>query len=250
MSDVSENQPLGTPTWIDLGVPDVDRATDFYGAVLGWEFDVVREEHGRSTTALRRGRAAAAISPMHDEAAGTSWLVHLATDDVEATVTRAASAGATVLRAAVDIPGQGRVAVLRDPVGARVALWQGGAHVGCRVVNEPGALLRNDLVTPDPQRARAFYGAVFGFTHDANQDVPEDMTFLRRPDDHEVGGIVGDPDAAASTWTTLFMVEDADAAARVAAQHGGGSSGASTTPYGRMAQIVDPFGAEFSVGSA
>ena len=76
------------------------------------------------------------------------------------------------------------------------------------------------------------------------------MTFLRRPDGHEVGGIVGDPEATASTWTTLFMVEDADAAARTAVEHGGRSSGAETTPYGRMAQITDPFGAEFSVGSA
>ena len=38
MSAVTTNQPLGTPTWIDLGIPDLDRAMAFYGSALGWEF--------------------------------------------------------------------------------------------------------------------------------------------------------------------------------------------------------------------
>ena len=37
---VPDNQPEGTPTWIALGVPDLDRALDFYGALFGWQFDV------------------------------------------------------------------------------------------------------------------------------------------------------------------------------------------------------------------
>ena len=50
MSHVTENQPLGTPTWIDLGIPDLDRAMDFYGALFGWTFDVGPEEYDRYTT--------------------------------------------------------------------------------------------------------------------------------------------------------------------------------------------------------
>jgi uncharacterized protein len=38
MSKVSQNQPLGTPTWIDLAVTDLPAAKAFYGAVFGWEF--------------------------------------------------------------------------------------------------------------------------------------------------------------------------------------------------------------------
>ena len=30
MSYVTANQPNGTPTWIDLGIPDLDRAMEFY----------------------------------------------------------------------------------------------------------------------------------------------------------------------------------------------------------------------------
>ena len=40
MSFVTENPPDGTPTWIDLGIPDLERAMAFYGALFGWEFEV------------------------------------------------------------------------------------------------------------------------------------------------------------------------------------------------------------------
>ena len=47
MSFVTENQPDGTPTWIDLGVPDLERAMAFYGAIeqvlTGWIFGLIEE---------------------------------------------------------------------------------------------------------------------------------------------------------------------------------------------------------------
>jgi predicted enzyme related to lactoylglutathione lyase len=116
------------------------------------------------------------------------------------------------------------------------------------VVNEPGALVRNDLVTPNPEPARAFYAAVFGFTLDGNQDLPGfDFTFLRRPDGHEVGGVIGVPDAPSSAWSTTFEVADSDAVAAAAGAAGGRATAPEEFVYGRMATITDPFGTEFSV---
>jgi hypothetical protein len=34
MSELTTMQPAGTPTWIDLGIPDLDRAMTFYGALF------------------------------------------------------------------------------------------------------------------------------------------------------------------------------------------------------------------------
>lgn len=97
--------------------------------------------------------------------------------------------------------------------------------------------------------ARDFYAAVFGYTLDANPDMPElDFTFLRRPDGHEIGGIAGDPRATTSRWGTLFQVDDADAAARRAVDAGGASAEPYDMIYGRVARITDPFGTEFDVG--
>src|SRR5688500_16339757 len=95
--DVDTNQPLGTPTWIDLGVPDLDRALAFYGAVLGWEFDVGPEEYGRYTTCLLRGRRVAALSGQSEPGAGCFWNVYLATPSCDRTADRVREAGGTLL---------------------------------------------------------------------------------------------------------------------------------------------------------
>ena len=245
--DVDTNQPLGTPTWLDLGVPDLDRALAFYGAVFGWDFDVGPEEYGRYTTCLLRGRRVAALSAEHDPAAGYFWNVYLATPDCDRTVERAREAGGVLLTEPTDVMDLGRMATVRDPVGAQFALWEGRAHTGAQLVNEPGSLVRNDLVTPDPGPARDFYAAVFDFTLDGNQDMPEfDFTFLRRPDGHEIGGIMGTP-GSVSAWATTFEVAGTDEAVERALAHGGSSDGATDFLSGRLATITDPFGAQFSI---
>jgi predicted enzyme related to lactoylglutathione lyase len=244
--DVDTNQPLGTPTWIDLGVPDLDRALAFYGAVFGWEFDVGPEETGRYTMCFLRGRRVAAISALHDPAR-VFWNVYLATDDCDRTAERARAAGGTLLVEPMDVMDQGRMAIVRDPVGAQFGLWQGRAHTGAQVVNEPGALVRNDLVTPEPAPAREFYAAVFDFALEGNPAMPgADFTFLRRPDGHEIGGIMGAP-GSTSAWSTTFEVAGTDEALQRALDAGGRSDGAQEFLYGRLATITDPFGAEFSI---
>jgi uncharacterized protein len=63
MALVAANPPDGTPTWIDLGIPDLDRAMEFYNALFGWDFDVGPPETGRYTMCLLRDRPVAAIMP-------------------------------------------------------------------------------------------------------------------------------------------------------------------------------------------
>jgi predicted enzyme related to lactoylglutathione lyase len=220
---------------------------EFYGAVFGWEFDVGPAEYGRYTSCLLRGRRVAALSAMYEPGAGCFWNVYLATPDCDRTAERARAAGGVLLAEPMDVMDQGRMAIVRDPVGAQFGLWQGRAHTGAQVVNEPGALVRNDLVTPEPGPAREFYAAVFDFTLDGNPDMPQaDFTFLRRPDGHEVGGIMGAP-GSTSAWSTTFEVADTDQAVRRALDSGGSSDGPKDFLYGRLATITDPFGAQFSI---
>ncbi|MEV7868691.1 VOC family protein [Streptomyces sp. NPDC088124] len=250
MSRVTANQPGGTPTWIDLDVPDVERAKEFYGAVFGWEFSAPGA--GGYTFALLRGSRVAGLRPVPAPASPRPprWRVHLATDDCDATARRVAEAGGTVTAGPLDKGEQGRSALAVDPGGAAFGLWQGGTLLGCELVNEPGSLVRNDLVTPDPAPAREFYAKVFDFTLDANQDMPDaDFTFLRRPDGHEIGGIMGVPEAPAAAWGTLFEVADTDGTARRAVAAGGTAGEPEDTLYVRMAGITDPFGAVFQVGA-
>ncbi|CRK58295.1 probable glyoxalase/bleomycin resistance protein, dioxygenase superfamily [Alloactinosynnema sp. L-07] len=245
------NQPLGTPTWLDLGIPDLDRAMAFYHAVFAWEFDIGPAETGNYTNCLVNGLPVAALMPNPDpEATEFWWNVYLATDDVDASVDRVRAAGGTVLVEAMDVMEIGRMAIAADPAGGQFGLWQGTGFVGSRLVNEPNTLLRNDLVTPAPELTRPFYASVFDFTLDGNEDMPGvDFTFLRRPDGHEIGGIFGDPTATKTAWGNLFMVDDCDATVARAVAAGGTAAEPMDMVYGRLCTITDPFGATFDVGS-
>jgi len=204
----------------------------------------------RYTICRLDGRAVAALAETDASSTAFWWQVHFATSDCDSTVERVKDAGGEVIMAADDMMDQGRMAIVKDPVGAQFGLWQAKAFVGCEVVNEPGALLRNDLVTRGPGPARTFYASVFDFTVDGNPDAPDlDFTFLRRPDGHEIGGITGDPDASTSAWGTLFEVADTDATVATVRASGGTADEPYDMIYGRLATARDPFGAEFTVGS-
>jgi uncharacterized protein len=248
MSYLTTSQPYGTPTWVDLGIPDLERAMEFYGAVFGWEYEVGPPETGRYTICTLAGRPAAGLAQT-DSAPAYWWTVYFATDDCDGTAKRITDAGGALVQDPMDIPERGRMALATDPTGAQFGLWQAYGFIGAQVVNEPGALLRNDLGTPTPEPARAFYPAVFDFTLDTDPVLNSEFTFLRRPDGHEIGGIMGDPTATASAWTTLFEVADTDATLARAVAAGATAEPAFDMPYGRLAELTDPFGTPFTIGA-
>jgi len=124
MSEVTTNQPNGTPTWIDLGIPDLDRAMEFYRALFGWEFDVGPAETGHYAMCLLDGKPVAAIMPNPDSSATDFWWnVYLATDDCDG---GAGTRSPRSRRRAVRRPG---------PVAARSSAsagWQASPPSRCR----------------------------------------------------------------------------------------------------------------------
>jgi uncharacterized protein len=251
MSEVNAAPPEGTPTWIDLEIPDLDRAREFYGALFGWQFSVGPEETGHYTMCELRGRPVAGLMPNQDQdATRFQWTMYVATADCDRSVQRVVDAGGTVITPTMDVMQRGRMAIAEDTVGARFGMWQAGAFHGAEIVNEPNAWVRNDLVTNDPGPAREFYSKVFDYSLRDNPDMPGmDFTFLIRPDGYEIGGIVGAADATTSVWGTMFEVDDTDKAVERATAVGGTVITVRDTPYGRHATMTDPFGVEFSIGA-
>ncbi|MFE3060089.1 VOC family protein, partial [Nocardia sp. NPDC059236] len=70
--------------------------------------------------------------PQENVSAGSTseWHPYFATEDCDATCTRATGAGAKVLIPPTDAPGVGRLAMLRDPAGAPFALIKGDPNMG------------------------------------------------------------------------------------------------------------------------
>jgi hypothetical protein len=243
--------PTGTPCWVDLAVPDLATATEFYGAVVGWSFVDSGEEFGHFQVCQRDGRAAAGIGPVMQEGQPSVWTLYLATEDADAATKLAADNGGTVLAGPMDIPGNGRMAVVLDPTGCAFGLWQAQGQNGVEIYNEPGSLVWEDARLQDVARAREFYTALFGYTYEPVPGLPLDEygTFHRGGDPlGGMGGMMGAPDGTPGHWIVYFGVESVDAAVAAVQERGGQvMMGPEDTPFGRMSVVVDPFGAPFAL---
>jgi hypothetical protein len=118
--------PAGTFVWDELMTSDIDAARRFYSDVFGWTA-VERDMGTGPYTIFNRAEdsmAAGAMQQPAEDPGPPRWMTYAATDDVDATVARARKLGATAFVEGMDIPTVGRIAVIADPQGAVIGLFQ------------------------------------------------------------------------------------------------------------------------------
>ena len=242
----------GTPNWVDLQTTDQKAAKDFYAALFGWTYDDQPMPQGAVySMAMLRGSTVAAIAPLSPELAAAGappvWNTYLAVDSVDDAVTKVEAAGGKVAMAPFDVMDAGRMAFIIDPAGAAVALWQAGNHIGATLVNEPGTLTWNELITDRPD-VTAFYQHVLAMSTSAIDMGGGAYTMLEVGGQPVGGSVAPQMPGTPNHWHVYFAVADADAAAARATELGGTViAGPFDTPAGRMAVIGDPQGAAFSI---
>lgn len=178
MSVRTEPWPAGVPCWIDLTVPDVGAAKAFYAEALGWTYADTEGDFGGYAIAEMRAVAVAGIGPLPAAGMTPAWTLYFASVDADVTSAAVAEHGGTVLLPPGDVDELGRMCIAADPTGAAFGVWQAGTHIGACLVNEPGGLVWEDLRSPDPATAQAFYRAVFGYDTEAVDAAgPDYVTF-------------------------------------------------------------------------
>ena len=247
----------GAPNWLDLGTPDIDGATSFYGGLFGWEFRPGPPEAGGYGFFQLEGRTAAAGMQTGPDQGPPSWTVYFQTPDADATAKAAEQAHGSVLMQPMDVMDQGRMAILADKAGVPFGIWQPGRNKGLDVTQVPGTLCWVELYTADLPMAAYFYRATLGLETYA-VDFPGGTYTTVLPDgqseDSMFGGIVplaDDPLEAkeGAYWMPYFEVADTDATVAKAQELGGRVRlPATTVPgVGRVAKLADPYGARFAV---
>jgi hypothetical protein len=146
-----------------------------------------------------------------------------------------------------DVMDSGRMAFVLDPAGAAVALWQANQHIGATLVNEPGTVIWNELITTDPGVV-TFYADVLGVTT-STMDMGAGAYTLFEVGGEMVGGTTAPQmPGVPNHWHVYFAVADADATVAKVAELGGAVVVEPfDTPVGRMAVASDPQGAVFSI---
>ncbi|NJP31280.1 VOC family protein [Micromonospora thermarum] len=243
--------PSGTPCWTDLATPDLTDARRFYPELFGWTGQIAPEpEAGGYTVFLLEGRAVAGAGPPAIPDQVPIWSVYVATDDADLVAGRVERAGGQVVVPPFEVFDRGRMAVFSDPAGATFSVWQPLAMPGGEVFGVPGALSWTELVTPDPEGAKAFYELVFGWHPDGQATESAAHTGWRLGARIVAGMTVPLGDFPADTpayWSVYFGVADADAAAARAAALGGSILvPPRDIPAGRYTALRDPQGALFN----
>jgi predicted enzyme related to lactoylglutathione lyase len=181
-----------------------------------------------------------------------TWSTYLATAAIDETVARATEAGATVLAPPLPLGTLGSMAVLVDPAGAVVGLWQAGEHPGFTRHGEPGSVVWDEVHSKSFGASRDFYAAVFGWRYEVLGDADDFRYLNAKVDRTDVAGLMDSasflPDTVPSHWAVYFGVEDTDAAEQTAVAHGATVlMSAQDTPFGRIADLLDPTGAPFKL---
>jgi hypothetical protein len=248
-----DKTPIGSPCWTDLWTSDPKTTSAFYGDLFGWEAQEPSPALGGYFMFTRNGvPVAGGMGDMGDVPANNTWKIYLASTDAARTTEAAEAAGAQVVSAAMPVADLGVQAVLVDPTGADVGVWEPRAFPGITVLNERGAPSWFELHTRDHDRAVAFYRSVFHWQTNAIGDTDGfRYTTMRDPaSGTELAGIMNAsqslPDDAPAAWVVYFDVDDTDLTLEHTEELGGYIvRAAEDTPYGRIAIAADPCGAEF-----
>jgi predicted enzyme related to lactoylglutathione lyase len=239
----------GIPCWVDLATADLDRASTFYGPLLGWEFEPSSDRSGYYM-AMRKGMAAAGIAQLPDPGMQPVWSTYFAVDDADDAAGKIREAGGQVTMGPDDVDGLGRFAFAKDSTGADFGVWEAGTHFGAAIVNEHGGLNWNELVTDEPESALDFYYQVFGHQSKTARTPGGREYSMLEVADREVAGVIAPrKPGGKSYWTVYFAVDDADEAAELARSTGGEVHfGPISQPdVGTFVGLSDPDGADFTV---
>lgn len=243
----------GTFSWADLATADVDGAKAFYGRLFGWEPHERAGAAGTYTMLRLDGDAVAGLFGQSDEqrTAGvpSRWLCYVTVDAVDEALAKAVELGGSVVNEAVDVEDAGRMAVIGDPGGARLALWEPRATIGATRVNDPGCMCWNDLVTSNMDAAAAFYGDLFGWEA---QELPQAGGYRAvRNGDRSNGGMMPAELVGwegPGYWLPYFNAGELDRAAAVVDEGGGRVVvEPQAVPAGKFAIVTDPQGAPFAL---
>ena len=201
-----------------------------------------------------------AVGPPTEEGAASAWTPYFRTVDADATAGAVEQAGGSVRVPPTQVFTAGRTAGLTDPTGAEFAVWEPGDTDGLELVDRPGSVSRIELCTTDAAAAKDFYRTVLSWdTRDLTMGSGAGIAYtpagppgggertvhgdiMQLPAEHLRRG-------STSEWRPYFEVEDCDATVARAQELGATAivPAVDTPGAGRLAMLLDPFGAPFAV---
>jgi predicted enzyme related to lactoylglutathione lyase len=167
MSVITSFKP-GEFSWCELATSDQNSAKAFYSKLFGWEIDDQPMGPDQVYTMLKlKGEHVAALYGMdkaqQERGIPPHWNVYVTVTSADESAAKSKSLGGSLIMEPFDVMDVGRMAIVRDPDGAIINLWQPMKHKGAGILNEPNAFCWYEVYANDTEKAKAFYTGLFGW---------------------------------------------------------------------------------------
>lgn len=124
---MADDLKTGTICWNELATPDMKAAQSFYSNAFGWKFSEFKTDeftyHMISNGANDFG-GMWEISAEHRDTIPAHWMSYITVDNLAEAVAKVEKLGATIKIRSKKAGDFGQFAVIIDPTGAHVALWE------------------------------------------------------------------------------------------------------------------------------
>jgi len=239
---------VGTFVWHEQVSSDPAQAKEFYGKLFGWGTEVFGPGEIDYQMISVDEKTHGGFSKAMEGAPPPHWLGHVQVENLDESVERATSAGGKLLAGPFDMEDVGRMAIVADPQGAFLGLYQRLSEG----TGPEGVFVWDELGTTDVDGAQRFYEDVLGWT---TTDMGSDFGAYRIFDrvggtGRGIAGLMQNQDESIpAMWTPYVGVEDTDRCVAKAKELGANVivEPMDVPTVGRFAILADPQGAVFGV---
>jgi len=257
MADKPVPTGFGTFCWSQLNASDAAACEPFYCGLFGWSA-LHKDLGGLPMTLFKRGAdEMGTLMQIPPQATGTPrshWMGYVWVQDLDASFARAKDLGASPFVPPTAVPGAGRFAVIGDPGGAVLGLFEEAARTGPSrpMPTGHGAFCWYELTTRAVEASIVFYTQLFGWTS-RDWPMPFGTYTLFMRGEEAVAGLMPmagpEWEGIPNHWMPYVGVADVDE--RFAAVPGLGGSGCvpptDIPEVGRFAVVTDPTGGVISL---
>ena len=219
--------------WYELITRDMDKAVNFYKAVVGWD---IRDSGMPGMKYMLFSKDGKDVGGMMTRAGAgepdlpAEWVGHIHTAKLDQELQSVTADGGTIERPAQEIPGVGRFAIVLDPQKAKYLLFEPGQQDDRPRLNQMavGNVGWHELLTDDQATAFEFYSKHYGWQKDREHDMGSMGIYQTFCTDQTLysGGMMNRrgatmPESVPSHWKFYFTVDDIEAAQKRAIEAGG-----------------------------
>ena len=236
---------VGRFVWHEQVSSDPKQAQNFYGKLFGWSAEAFKPGEVDYTMISTNGQTHGGFSKAMEGAPPPHWLSHVRVENVDETLLKVESAGGKLAAGPFEIGEVGRIAIIADPQGAFISLYQPESDGP----GSEGVFVWDELATTDVDGAQRFYEEVFGWT---TKDMGSDFGNYRIFEAAGIGiaGLMNVQDNSIPPhWQPYVAVDDTDATTAKVKELGGSAlmEPMDVPTIGRIAVLRDPQGAVFGI---